>query len=1023
MSHSVRLILRIILAAALISILWNVSGDAEAQKPPVCSHSVEPTGPGRQHVALLIGIGDYAAPHISDLNGTLNDVSNMKDLLTSPDAGFELSEENICTLIDSDASLPNVLYAFRHFLMDRIDNEDHVTIFYAGHGGQVRDADGIESDGLDETLVLYDSESTLYVDQDGRPIFQPHLTDDVFGALLDAVNARLTEGRPGAHALTVILDSCNSLSATRDSSTVRFLSDGMTQRNGGKGRKRIFASASPALTEAGFASIAAGSAAIDSGERFTSLAPEGAVILVAAGDGTVAVESPSGYGVFSTALIHELRSATEPLTYAALEWRVRSAMRNAFQVPAFHGPLGTLVFDSEVRGTGAAHRVAEPPAGGLLTLVGAPVAGMGPGAEFRIYSGSDLSGLNNPANAKAIVRVLNDDQIRAVAEIVSLTEGETIAEGDIGIMITPSPESRKLRVRLGRELSEELVESLQKTYQLNVDAVRGVELVRETDDGAGDFDLAILAIPDNRLGIVDPQGVLRNAIEINTRTASNMIGALNSFSRQKMLRQLKGEGGGHLVDNETVRISLEEVKGEGTTRCRPDFVPFGPPVEVADHQFEVPLCARYRFVVEAADTLDREIQIGLLYLAADGNIYSLPGRRSADRDFQRLRLTPPTGNSPGNLRVVFDKPYDDVYQAYPPLGPEDDVLVFAVDARTPVPWWSLQSEIRTRNAVQTDSSLYRELNEFMGLGTRGGPASTGDGNSSVWAVTRASIKAVPDPGFAEEGRGDKREYTIAGFQIGPYLPANTNSSLYKVLAKAHELATRSSEFIATDSTEGEDDPGEGYPYLQHDWTLRDEEGYIDFQANLEKGIDCSRSIWYVFTQAGLPYTDQIFDSPKRKASVPYLSKGNDFLATADMAREDSPMSAQFESCTGEPLQNGDVLVYRNEEEGNGHTVMVIDPEREIAWGSHGWDGSYRTTGYKDRGVEYQKIGGTRDWSNWDKEETELKACWRHKSFIEERQAAEFWLTGINWDFILCLLPGGECRVTAEAATADTSALE
>ena len=59
------------------------------------------------------------------------------------------------------------------------------------------------------------------VNPNGRK-FVPHLNDDVFGLMLSALNDELTDGLLNRHALTVILDSCNSLSATRGSPRSRY---------------------------------------------------------------------------------------------------------------------------------------------------------------------------------------------------------------------------------------------------------------------------------------------------------------------------------------------------------------------------------------------------------------------------------------------------------------------------------------------------------------------------------------------------------------------------------------------------------------------------------------------------------------------------------------------------------------------------------------------------------------------------------------------------------------------------------
>ena len=125
------------------------------------------------------------------------------------------------------------------------------------------------------------------------------------------------------------------------------------------------------------------------------------------------------------------------------------------------------------------------------------------------------------------------------------------------------------------------------------------------------------------------------------------------------------------------------------------------------------------------------------------------------------------------------------------------------------------------------------------------------------------------------------------------------------------------------------------------------------------------------------------------------------MYTGDMARSEYIMSDQFEDClapddNGSPeLQLGDVLVYRDLNKGDGHTVMVIDPEERIAWGSHGWDGNPKfmdqsTSEYPaaDLGVEFQKIKIKKDWDRWDRSSMDLVACWRHKEFSEDAKSPQ-----------------------------------
>lgn len=171
-----------------------------------------------------------------------------------------------------------------------------------------------------------------------------------------------------------------------------------------------------------------------------------------------------------------------------------------------------------------------------------------------------------------------------------------------------------------------------------------------------------------------------------------------------------------------------------------------------------------------------------------------------------------------------------------------------------------------------------------------------------------------------------------------------NKHLYAVLRQAQILTSKVSW------------KRDGVPYKQHDWKAGSD------AANLKRGIDCSRSIWYAFTRAGVPY-----------------NKKDSYLPTAYMYQNDSQMRHYFERCSLDDLQLGDVLVYRGPSKSGkgqvGHTVMVLDPVQELAWGSHGWDGS----GNSDTGVEVQRVVPD-GWGFWDRRNMQFKACWRHHYF-------------------------------------------
>src|SRR5690606_27829658 len=118
-----------------------------------------------------------------------------------------------------------------------------------------------------------------------------------------------------------------------------------------------------------------------------------------------------------------------------------------------------------------------------------------------------------------------------------------------------------------------------------------------------------------------------------------------------------------------------------------------------------------------------------------------------------------------------------------------------------------------------------------------------------------------------------------------------------------------------------------------------------------------------------------------------------YLPTSMMVGADSLMSDEFEQCPADDgFQLGDILEYRSdsddpERRNTGHTVMVIDPEKRIAWGSPGWDGEGRTPGNEpDTDVEYQLFQYTPDWERWDRSDMSLKMCWRHRQFAGEAAA-------------------------------------
>lgn len=172
-----------------------VSADADASSRPAVTN-------GRAGVkrALLIGIDKY--PKLTQLEGCVNDVQLMRGILEET---FGFPSENMTVLADDQATRDGIL-AGLDALAEATGTNDVVLIQYAGHGSQITDREGDEPDGLDETIVSFDSEGRFGVNRD--------VTDD-------EIRLRLLRLAAKTSNITLIIDSCHSGSITRDAFGVR----------------------------------------------------------------------------------------------------------------------------------------------------------------------------------------------------------------------------------------------------------------------------------------------------------------------------------------------------------------------------------------------------------------------------------------------------------------------------------------------------------------------------------------------------------------------------------------------------------------------------------------------------------------------------------------------------------------------------------------------------------------------------------------------------------------------------------
>lgn len=168
--------------------------------------SIHPALSQTKH-ALLVGIANYP-DHKAKQRPSWKNLSSDNDLRILKEAillqGF--MNESIRMLSDEDATVKNIEGALND-LVNNVKQGDVVMVHFSGHGQQVRDLSGDESDGYDESFVCHQAPVACY---DGY-LGQDHLLDDSMGKLFSELRLKL--GASGH--LLVLFDSCHSGTATR----------------------------------------------------------------------------------------------------------------------------------------------------------------------------------------------------------------------------------------------------------------------------------------------------------------------------------------------------------------------------------------------------------------------------------------------------------------------------------------------------------------------------------------------------------------------------------------------------------------------------------------------------------------------------------------------------------------------------------------------------------------------------------------------------------------------------------------
>ncbi len=151
--------------------------------------------------ALLVGVNEYLA--VSNLEGCLNDVENIKIYLEGRATGNKKVDVHTKVLLDEEATYDAILREFEEHLT-KAGKDDIALFYFSGHGTQEEAPKGfwnIEADKHNEALTCYDS----YVRGHG-----------VWGLADKEISFWLSQIAEKEPEVVVILDCCHSGHATRD---------------------------------------------------------------------------------------------------------------------------------------------------------------------------------------------------------------------------------------------------------------------------------------------------------------------------------------------------------------------------------------------------------------------------------------------------------------------------------------------------------------------------------------------------------------------------------------------------------------------------------------------------------------------------------------------------------------------------------------------------------------------------------------------------------------------------------------
>lgn len=388
--------------------------------------------------ALLIGVNEYQSSQISDLLGAHNDVEKMKNVLS---LRYGFPEESFRILLDEQATRQGILDALEDLVND-VGPDDIVYIHFSGHGSQVQDQNGDETDdGQDETIIPHDARMPGIAD----------ITDDEIASYTNRLHVK--------YAL-IVLDCCNSGTATRDVVLqTRFIPP--------DDRLELYSKVSP---------------------RAVTLLESNYVLMTGAANSESALDGPIGpdksyFGLFSFALGTTLLEAREELTPREVHDKVQRVFArfgrkfNSLRMPTpqLEGP--TEFLDQPLFASLSGHSQfpavgVRVSAGDKVILTRAVELGAEVGSRWAVFPpGAEMI----PGNAIAIARI--DGMVERDATATLSPGGAEIPSGSRAAPVVTPAVTSKISVRFQGLANDQRVE-VERSLS---DVIPDVEIVSADD--------------------------------------------------------------------------------------------------------------------------------------------------------------------------------------------------------------------------------------------------------------------------------------------------------------------------------------------------------------------------------------------------------------------------------------------------------------------------------------------------------------------------------------------------------------